>query len=152
MIELRDVVDDDLTAFFEHQSDPEANRVAVFPPRAYAAFMIHWRTNVLPRREATKKTIVVDGAIAGNVVSWEKDGERAIGYWLGRAFWGRGIASAAVARFVAEHELTRPLYAYVAISNTASVRVLERCGFRRVVSSLSSNDDVPEVVLVLDRM
>jgi ribosomal-protein-alanine N-acetyltransferase len=57
-----------------------------------------------------------------------------IGYWLGEAYWGRGIASAAV-RAVSEYSLDRlgfvrleaPVYEW----NPASMRVLEKCGFRR---------------------
>ncbi|MDQ6623147.1 MAG: GNAT family N-acetyltransferase [Verrucomicrobiota bacterium] len=43
-----------------------------------------------------KKTIVADGEVAGNVGRWLSDGKREIGYWIDRAFWGRGIATEAV--------------------------------------------------------
>ena len=51
-----------------------------------------------------------------------------IGYWLGRPFWGRGVASRALVDFVSQIP-RRPLHAYVAKSNVASIRVLEKCGF-----------------------
>jgi RimJ/RimL family protein N-acetyltransferase len=57
-----------------------------------------------------------------------------IGYWLGEKFWGRGIATAAVRglslRALNEKELYR-LFANVFASNPASMRVLEKAGFRR---------------------
>lgn len=62
----------------------------------------------------------------------EKSGH--FGYWLGEAYWGRGIMTAAV-RATAEHALTRlglvrleaPVFAW----NPASMRVPEKCGFVR---------------------
>ncbi len=57
-----------------------------------------------------------------------------IGYWLGEAFWGRGIATAAVCglsqRALNEMDLYR-LFANVFASNLASMRVLEKAGFQR---------------------
>ena len=60
-------------------------------------------------------------------------GEAEIGYWLGRAHWGRGLASAAVA-MAARAALSSPdaphaLVARVHQANRASARVLEKCGF-----------------------
>ena len=57
-----------------------------------------------------------------------------LGYWLGRAYWGEGIATRAVRALVPhalrELELYR-LQARVFAGNEASMRVLERCGFVR---------------------
>jgi RimJ/RimL family protein N-acetyltransferase len=57
-----------------------------------------------------------------------------IGYWLGEAFWGRGIMTAAVRETtrvsLAEPDLYR-LFATVFPWNPASMRVLEKCGYRR---------------------
>jgi RimJ/RimL family protein N-acetyltransferase len=130
---LRDVMPDDLPIFFEHQRDPAANRMADFPAREWDAFLAHWRTKVLGDASARKKTIVVDGQVAGNVVSWEQAGKRLVGYWIGQEYWGRGVATAALAEFL-QHETTRPLHAYVAAHNVGSIRVLEKCGFHRVDS------------------
>jgi RimJ/RimL family protein N-acetyltransferase len=56
-----------------------------------------------------------------------------VGYWLGRAWWGRGFATEAVRRIVPYAfetfaALTR-LEAHVFVSNAASARVLEKAGF-----------------------
>ncbi len=124
---LRDVVESDLDAFYEQQLDPEATRMALFPARDRPAFDQHWQ-KVLAREDAVKKTIVYEGEVAGNVLSWEHGGRRLVGYWLGREFWGKGLATRALGEFL-DVVTTRPLYAWVATSNVASVRVLEKCGF-----------------------
>ncbi|WP_308250938.1 GNAT family N-acetyltransferase [Nonomuraea rhizosphaerae] len=49
---------------------------------------------------------------------------RFLGYWLGRAFWGRGVGTRALGLFL-ELEKTRPLYADPFEGNTASVRLLD---------------------------
>jgi hypothetical protein len=92
---LRDVAGGDLPMFFEHQRDPAANRMAGFPPRDRDAFLAHWK-KVLADGNIIKKTILFDGRVAGNVVSFENRGEREVGYWIGREYWGRGVATEAL--------------------------------------------------------
>lgn len=149
VIRLRDVVEGDLPIFFEHQRDPVAMAMAQVPSRDHDAFMEHWLTRVLGNPRSTTKAIVVDGEVAGNVGSWDADGERVVGYSIGRTYWGRGIATAALASFVADHEAHRPLLAHVAVQNIASLRVAEKCGFRRVGEPMAASDGVVEVRMVL---
>lgn len=55
-----------------------------------------------------------------------------IGYWLGEEFWGRGIATEAVGamtRHAFEGRGLVRVYAAVFAWNTASIRVLEKCGY-----------------------
>ncbi len=124
---LRDVAESDLPVFFEHQLDPEATEMAAFPARDREAFDAHWK-RILKDETVRVKTIVVDGAVAGNVVTFQRDGKTEIGYWLGREYWGRGIATQALEEFLAAID-ERPLYAGVAQHNAGSIRVLEKCGF-----------------------
>jgi RimJ/RimL family protein N-acetyltransferase len=124
---LRDVIAEDLPIFFEHQLDPEATRMAAFPARGRRAFMAHW-TEILADQTVDKQTILVGGQVAGNVVCYDQSGERTVGYWLGREYWGKGVATRALSAFL-KRVTTRPLYAHVAKHNVASVRVLEKCGF-----------------------
>jgi RimJ/RimL family protein N-acetyltransferase len=123
---LRDVVDDDIPIFFEQQNDPEAIEMAAFPPRDWEPFEAHWGRIRLDETCVTK-TIVSDGQVVGNMLSWPRDNRRFVGYWLGREFWGRGLATRALAELV--EELGRPLYAEVSTTNIGSIRVLEKCGF-----------------------
>jgi RimJ/RimL family protein N-acetyltransferase len=128
-VALRDVTDADVDVFFEHQLDPEASAMANFSSRDAAAHRAHW-DKIRADRSVVTKTIVADGDVAGNIVSWVTDeGRREIGYWIGKHHWGKGIATAAVALFL-ELESERPLYAGVAEHNFGSIRVLEKCGFR----------------------
>jgi RimJ/RimL family protein N-acetyltransferase len=126
-ITLREVQEDDLQVFFQQQLDPEARRLAGFPGRDQDAFMAHWIKS-MAEETAILKTIVFDGRVAGNIVLWKQAGERRVGYWLGKAYWGKGIASTALSQLL-EQVKYRPLYARVAKHNIASLRVLEKCGF-----------------------
>ena len=129
-IHLREVHSPDVIAFFEHQLDPVARQMAAFTatnPADWEAFRSRW-DKILADDSIVARTIVCDGKVAGNIVSFERYGEREVGYWLGREFWGRGVATAALAAFL-EDLATRPLYARVVKDNVASRRVLEKCGF-----------------------
>lgn len=140
-IVLRDVLEADLPLFYEHQLDEDAARMAGFPSRDYAAFMAHWKKIMLDQ-ENILKTILCNGQAAGNIVSWEQEGESEVGYWLGREYWGQGIATAALTEFLVFVK-TRPLYGHVAKQNATSRRVLEKCGF------VVCREDGEEFVLVL---
>ena len=144
-VTLRGVRDDDLPVLYEHQLDPDATAMAAFPARDREAFMAHWERI---RRDDTVilRTVLAEGQVVGNVVSWESDGERYVGYWIGREHWGRGVASAALAAFLDE-VTTRPLHARAAKHNVASGRVLEKCGFE--ISGEANDGDVEELLLVL---
>jgi RimJ/RimL family protein N-acetyltransferase len=125
---LRDVAEADLPIFFEHQLDPEATSMADFPARDRKAFMAHWK-GILADETVITKTILFDGRVAGNVVSFVRSGEREVGYWVGKDYWGKGVATQALSVFLDDIE-TRPLYGHVARHNVASIRVLQKCGFR----------------------
>ena len=129
-VQLRGVRHEDLPTFFEQQCDPDANKMAAVLPRDREALMAHWE-KILADPTTVIRTITYDGAVAGNVLTFERSGHREVGYWLGRAFNGKGIATRALAAFLLEFRV-RPLYAHVAKHNPASVRVLEKCRFRLV--------------------
>lgn len=82
--------------------------------------------------------IEAEGALAGGIGvtpgSAEHAGSMMIGYWLGRRFWGRGIASDALVTLTrhafAELQPHR-LWANVMAPNHASARVLEKAGYAR---------------------
>ena len=149
---LRDVADGDLPIFFEHQLDPDAVRMAAFPARDRDAFAEHWAKKIMADATVVKKTILFDGRVAGNIGSWGPPGERNVGYWIGREYWGKGIATRALAAFLG-HVQARPLYARTAKHNTASIRVLEKCGFRIVgedtTVAATGGESVEEWVLKL---
>ena len=126
--------------------------MAAFRSRDREAFVAHW-AKLLADPTKIKRTVLCDERVAGNVLSWEDSGEREIGYWIGREFWGRGVATRAVSLFLRE-VTARPLIALVAVHNVASVRVLEKCGFaaagRRLEPAGGDGATIEFLVLRLD--
>jgi RimJ/RimL family protein N-acetyltransferase len=143
---LRPVVEADLPAFHEYECDPEAAAMAAFPSRDRDAFMAHW-ARTLANDSALTMTIVCDGEVAGNIGCWQADGDTLVGYWIGRQFWGRGLATQALAELLAMVE-TRPVHAHVVSGNAASIRVLEKNGFVEV-GRHEADDGIVELVLEL---
>jgi RimJ/RimL family protein N-acetyltransferase len=149
-VSLRDATEDDLRVLFEQQTDPVATRMAEVPSRERDAFSAHW-AKILGDPSILKRTILFDGFVAGHVLSFEKTGERQIGYWIGREHWGKGIATRALSQFL-DCEKRRPLHARVAKHNRASIRVLEKCGFTITGEGVFSGVDgqaVEEFVLTI---
>jgi RimJ/RimL family protein N-acetyltransferase len=154
-VQLREVCDDDLPIFFEHQLHPAANHMAAFTPRDpsdRAAFSERW---LRLRADDTVliRTVLYEGRVAGSILKYEEDGRPEVSYWLGREFWGRGVATRALTALL-DLLTTRPLFARVAKDNIASLRVLEKCGFRIAGEDRgfahARGEEVEEYVLKLD--
>ncbi|MCK4901263.1 MAG: GNAT family N-acetyltransferase [Anaerolineales bacterium] len=154
VVELREVIKSDLPIFFEQQLDSTANYMAAFTrkdPADREAFDAHW-TKILADETIPIKTILFEGQVAGSVLSYVQFGEREVSYWLGKEFWGKGIATKALSEFLAELE-ERPLHARAAKDNIASIRVLEKCGF--VISGYDQGfanargEETEEVIMIL---
>jgi RimJ/RimL family protein N-acetyltransferase len=143
-VELRDIVDSDLDFFFEHQLDPEASRLIGFASRDRAEFDAHW-AKVLTDEGNINQTIVTGGKVAGNIACFIQSGEREVGYWLGREYWGKGIGTRALSEFLVRVR-ERPIFAHVAKHNYASVRVLEKCGFVPVGEDKMLSEVTSEVI------
>lgn len=92
----------------------------------------------LAKRPEADFAIEVGGEVAGGIGFVPgTDIERVsaeVGYWLGVAFWGRGIVTAALAaasrHAFAVYDLQR-VFALPFADNRASCRVLEKAGFAR---------------------
>lgn len=154
-ISLRPIEDGDLDAVYLQVTDPESIRMAAFTAedqtdrRAFLDRMSRVRADP----SVSNHVIDVDGAVAGTIASFRVDGEPEVTYWVDRAYWGKGIASAALQLLLAE--LTeRPLYARAASDNVASLRVLEKAGFRRVGVNRDfapgRGEEIEETILRLD--
>jgi len=131
-VSLRDVAESDLSIFFEHQRDPVANFMAAFTARDPAdmdAFAAHWK-RILSDDTVAVKTIVFEGKVVGSVAKFvDKDfGKPEITYWTGKEYWGMGLATQALSKFLGEIRV-RPIYGRAAKDNVASIRVMEKCGF-----------------------
>ncbi len=156
-VQLREVLESDLPTFFEFQRDPVANRMAAFTardPADRAAFQAHW-AKILSDDTITVKSIVFDGRVVGHVAKFvdKEFGKAEVTYWIGREFWGRGLATKALSEFL-RHVAMRPIYGRAAKDNLASLRVLEKCGFRIVGYAKgfanARGEEIEEAMLELD--
>lgn len=130
---LRPVQRADLDLLFEFERDGVARHMAAFTSRDgddRAAFDAHW-ARLLGDPTKLLRAVLADGELVGSASVYGTPHEREVTYWIARAHWGRGIATAALALLI-EEEPVRPLRARAAKDNVASLRVLERCGFRVV--------------------
>ncbi len=105
-------------------------------PRTAEAFDAAWVQNFAnPRLEA--RVILMgagggaEGEIVGAVSCFQREGRDLVGYWIAKEHWGKGIASRALELLLKEVP-RRPLGAFAAKANVASVRVLERHGFKMI--------------------
>jgi len=102
--------------------------------------------------------ITLDAAPIGACGVEPREGGPEIGYWLGVSYWGQGYATEA-ARALIDHafgELQHEtLQAGARVSNPASRRVLEKCGFQwtgvRLARVRAINSAAPADRFRLDR-
>jgi len=97
------------------------------------------------------QTILFDDQVAGSVLSYELEGEREVSYWLGREFWGKGVATQALALYL-DVIRERPLYVRAAKDNLGSIRVLENSGFTDYGTDKgyanARGDGIEEVIMI----
>lgn len=123
----------DLETLFLFQLDKEANQLAAFTsknPSDKNAYINKW-TRLLSDEKINVRTILLNREIVGSIAKFEMNGNAEITYWIGKEFWGKGIAGSALKRFL-EIEKARPIYGRVAFDNLGSKKVLENCGFSEI--------------------
>ncbi|CCH31593.1 GNAT family N-acetyltransferase [Actinosynnema sp. NPDC047251] len=155
-VALRSVEDSDLDALFDQLRDPESVRMAAFTAKdpddreAFDAHLAKVRTSA----DVVLRAVTRDGHLVGTISGFVVEGDTEITYWIDRAVWGQGIAGRALALFLDEVEVRRPLHARAASDNLGSLRVLEKAGFTVIgteVSYASARDaEIEETVLRLD--
>ena len=154
-VSLRAVEIADVPTLFSYECDPAWCATAKVKPRPWDVFEAVWTKIIRERANAAnsprvaiagpspadeaipaapalvQRAILVDGTLCGSIGLHLHDGRPALGYGLGPAFWGRGIASRAVSLLLAEGGpmAQRPLHAQCAASNLASIRILLKHGF-----------------------
>ncbi len=126
-VRLRKLTRKDLPQIYAFEQELEGHQMAVVIPRSPEAFESNW-TNILQDETVTALGIVFNERLAGHISCFQHNSQNTVGYWIGREYWGQGIATRALQLFL-DMVPIRPLYAHVATSNAASVRVLEKCGF-----------------------
>lgn len=154
-VHLRKVITSDLPVFFEHQLTPAGNHMAAFTakdPTNRTAFNQHW-AKIQANNSILIRTILHKSHIAGYILSHNSSGQPQLTYWLGQAYWGKGIATAALQQFLT-HQKHRPLQAKVAQDNPRSLRVLQKCGFAITAEDSgfanARNKVIKEFILTLD--
>ncbi|MGW8888961.1 GNAT family N-acetyltransferase [Streptomyces sp. NPDC055749] len=154
-VTLREVRDGDLPLFFSYMSDPEATRVAAFTsedPTDRAAFDAHW-ARIRAAEHILMRTVLADGVVVGNTGVYGPPDDRQVTYWIDRAHWGRGLATAAL-RSLLDLVPERPLHARAAADNVGSARVLQKCGFvvtgRDRGFAQARGEEIAELLLTLD--
>ena len=150
-VRIQPTLQGDLAPLFEQQSDPAANYMAAFTapdPYDRDAYMQKW-LGVLDNPEIAMWSIYCDTVLLGSVLVYRMDGEPQLSYWIGKPFWGMGIATRAVELLLAQFT-ERPLYASAAEDNLGSRTVLVTCGFQSLRTEIgyanARKADIAEVI------
>lgn len=154
-ITLRKTEVSDLDTFFTFQSDDEAGYMAAFVNEKWKdkdAYLEKWR-KLLADETIKIRTILLDNKIVGSVSIWLLMGEPQIAYGLGREFWNRGVTTNALQQFLAIFP-ERPLFGRAAFDNIASIRILTKCGFKKIneeqTYAHARGKEITEVVFILE--
>jgi hypothetical protein len=110
---LRELRDEDLSVLFEQWADPVAAHIAAFTAPDHMdrhAFERRW-SRLRADDTVINRVVVVDGEVAGTIGSWGDPGEREVTYWIGRSYWGKGIATAALNAFLTVDPCARSTHA-----------------------------------------
>ncbi len=130
LLYLRPPLVSDLETFFNFQLEEEARFMAAFTPADHtnkSAYMEKWN-RLFKDPTVSFRTIIFNEEIAGSVSKYEIEGDAEITYWIGKKFWGKGIATKALKEFL-QIEKVRPIQGRVAVDNIGSKKVLEKNGF-----------------------
>lgn len=132
-ITLRKSIKTDLEVFYKNQADKEAIFMAAFTsedPYNKEAYLKKW-TRLMSVDSVNMQTILVDDVVVGCVVKFVMGGDSDISYALDKKFWGKGITTEAVKKFL-KVETNRPLFGRVANDNYGSQKILEKKGFIKI--------------------
>jgi RimJ/RimL family protein N-acetyltransferase len=154
-VSLRPLEDGDLDAIYQQVTDPESVRMAAFTAadQTDRSAFLDRMSRLRADTSVSHRVIEVDGGVAGTIGSFRIDDQLEVTYWIDRAQWGKGVASAAL-RIVLAETAERPVYARAASDNVGSLRVLEKAGFRRIGVdrgfAAGRGEEIEETILRLD--
>lgn len=132
-ITLRPTLLTDLEILFQFQTDKEAGYLAAFMPKDpndKEAYVSKY-TKILQDPSVNNQTILLNQTIVGSIAKFIMEGDVELTYWIDKQYWGKGIASKALAMFL-KLEPSRPVFGRVAFDNIASQKVLEKVGFLKI--------------------
>ncbi|MFN3170327.1 MAG: GNAT family N-acetyltransferase [Hyphomicrobiales bacterium] len=116
-------------------NDPDVTAMTASIPYPYArsdaeAFLSNARND---EGRIVGRAILLDDVLVGGVgLGPRPNGREELGYWVGKAYWGQGIATRAVALFLdvlRTKGVAGPIHAQTVRSNQASQKVLLSNGF-----------------------
>lgn len=153
-VTLRPIEQADLPVFYQHQQHEPALHMAAFvheDPNNRDHFDAHW-SKLMNSDAILKRSIELDGDLVGHIMSFEMMGDREITYWIDHNHWNKGIGTESLRQFI-DIETTRPLHGRAAKDNTASIRTMEKCGFKLQAEERgfahARDEEIDEVVMVL---
>lgn len=162
MISIRPWRTDDAQTLHELADDAAVARWMSGFPHPYPLTLAHqWLADAVKHDPPQFFAIEFDGIPVGGggiePLEGTRSGVAILGYWLTEPYWGRGIATAALQLLVdrAFADGYRRLQAHVYAPNTASARVLEKCGFTleaRLRQSYLDRDGKPCDELIYGRL
>jgi RimJ/RimL family protein N-acetyltransferase len=137
MIELRDFSNEDEELLVSYLNEECVTKyLSARLPQPYTKEAAAWWVST-GSKMCIVKAITNNGVLVGSISAMPGEFERQksaeVGYWIAKPYWGKGIASEALAEFsktlFLNTDIVR-LYAPVFEGNAASARVLEKCGFK----------------------
>ena len=143
-------------------ADPRVARMTAsiphpYPPGAAEAYLESIASGRLPEEVRVMDASPADWSETVGLIGFRPD-RAEIGFWVGPPFWGTGFASEAVVALLEHLFRVRGLprvRAEVQADNGASLRVLDKVGFRRAgekpLHSVARGGCVPGYVLVRER-
>jgi RimJ/RimL family protein N-acetyltransferase len=159
---LRPLTEQDLGDLVAEINDYDIARMTSLIPHPYdEADARAYFTQTAARaraKDAVRLTIDRGGRLIGGISLFSMPRRSELGYWLGRAHWGKGYATEAGQAILAhgfEVLNLRLVHCRVACDNPASARVQQKLGFRRIGfdigRSLARGTDVEHIHSVLPR-
>lgn len=140
LMELKERTEEHVRIQYSKIRDPEIWAMIPMTEKTLDQAITDYRRTLLPGASSYGRTIYVDGVYVGDIWCYGIDpGETPntmVGYCiLEKALWGKGIATEALMLFlqdVTERYCLRTVGGVVYCSNMASIRVMEKNGFRKM--------------------
>ena len=161
---MRPWLDGDAPALYELARDPRVGSAAGWPAHESPEQSLDILRTILRGPEQYAITLREGGALVGAIGLKTRedcpylpaDDEYAVGYWIGVAHWGQGLAPEALTRLIehARDDLqARAIWADHFLCNAQSHRVMEKCGLApvRTTTSDAAGPDGSHDILIMRR-
>ncbi len=129
-MELRPYSEEQREAFISLNTCP-INRKNVNGPHTFESASKLFDKILAPSNTLLSRAIYQDEVYLGHIFAIEDDNQWELGFILDKAFWRRGFAEQACRMFVSDNLSDRRLFATVDEGHLASMRILEKLGFKR---------------------